>query len=255
MNCPFCGAPLLPQENPCPYCGCDSAGQNTAAAAEPAKSGHPRLPAVILAVLFCIGLLFYFLIPLDSEPSQQERAGSASFSKDDLPSLPAAVNNDPAVSGWFLLENGVLYFDAEAYSGGKVLTVPEAINGMAVEAIGNECFRGCDRLTTILLPSTITSIGDYAFADCDALRGVLIPERVERIGSCAFLGCDALRAVYIPTSVESVGNDAFSECPALLYVFYSGFYDEWIQMYPDVITPFTWAVCWDGDYRHGALFQ
>jgi len=75
---------------------------------------------------------------------------------------------------------------------------------------------------------------------------------VEFIGTDAFRGCRSLESVYIPTGLSSIGGGAFADCPKLTYIFYNGLYEEWSNIYHDVITPFTWVICWDGEYRHNA---
>ena len=50
----------------------------------------------------------------------------------------------------------------------KIITVNFAENSQC-ESIGNYSFRGCEDLTSITIPDSVTSIGDGAFYDCTAL--------------------------------------------------------------------------------------
>ena len=61
--------------------------------------------------------------------------------------------------------------------------------------IGDEAFRNCRGLTSVLLPNA-TTIGDKAFRDCSSLTSVLLPKASE-IGQGAFSGCDALEVVVL----------------------------------------------------------
>jgi hypothetical protein len=71
-------------------------------------------------------------------------------------------------------------------------------------------------LTSITLPTNITSIGDHAFANCKNLKGTLtIPSSVTYIGSTAFGGCSFTGTLNIPSSVTYIGDYAFGGCPLL----------------------------------------
>ena len=54
--------------------------------------------------------------------------------------------------------------------------------------IANETFKGCNKLTSITFPNSVTSIGDAAFASCCSLTSVNIPENITNIGRDAFAG-------------------------------------------------------------------
>ena len=58
--------------------------------------------------------------------------------------------------------------------------------------IGNDTFSHCKRLTSIEIPSSVTSIGSSAFFCCRNLTSLEIPSTVKSIGSDAFSGCDKL---------------------------------------------------------------
>jgi hypothetical protein len=94
------------------------------------------------------------------------------------------------------------------------------------------------RLTSIILPNTITSIGQNALANCKC-SSITIPASVTRIGSSAFSGASKLtsiefapssqlttigpsafastgiRTFITPTSLQSIGPTAFSNCKNL----------------------------------------
>lgn len=76
----------------------------------------------------------------------------------------------------------------------------------------------CRDLTSVTIPSSVTSIGEYAFYACTGLTSVTIPEGVTIIGNYAFSGCTGLTSVTIPTSVTSIGEYAFYYCTGLTSV-------------------------------------
>lgn len=187
---------------------------------EQPPSGRLWVPMVILAALFCLGLIVYLL------------TGSA-------------VGTDPGMP-WFSVRNGELYFDESLYTGSSELAVPETVGGQTVTALSYGCFYDCDSLTTVFLPETVTEIGSRAFAGCDNLRGILLPAAVTRIGAEAFYGCAALEAVSLAENVQSIGKDAFTGCNRLCYLFYNSLMDRWIALYPQEIGPETRIYTKDG---------
>ena len=95
------------------------------------------------------------------------------------------------------------------------LIIPETLAGMSVRGIGIGAFSACSNLTSVTIPSGVTSIGKHAFAKCVGLTSVKIPSSVTSIGEGAFEGCVGLTSLTIPSSVASVGDSAFSECSGL----------------------------------------
>lgn len=79
------------------------------------------------------------------------------------------------------------------YLGGAVdLTLPDALDGHPVTAIGEDAFQRCMNLRGIVIPHGVTSIGRSAFMDCRQLSAVSLPDSLTDIGSFAFNGCDSL---------------------------------------------------------------
>ena len=91
------------------------------------------------------------------------------------------------------------------------LTLPADYNGENY-VIGNDAFSGCTGLTSIVIPSSVTSIGSGAFEGCEGLTNIEIPNSVTNIGSYAFYGCNNIEELYIGSSVESIGSKAFAGC-------------------------------------------
>ena len=87
-------------------------------------------------------------------------------------------------------------------------------------SIGSEVFRGCSRLTSMEIPSSVASIGERAFSGCSGLTSVIFGEgaQLESIGSHVFDGCSGLTSVEIPSSVTSIGWNVFRFCGGLTSV-------------------------------------
>ena len=95
-------------------------------------------------------------------------------------------------------------------SGLTSVTIPSSVT-----SIGNYAFYGCSGLTSIGIPPNVTSIGNSAFFGCSGLTSITIPSSVTSIGDQAFLGCSNLASVTIPSSVTSIGNYAFQHTTGL----------------------------------------
>ena len=55
-------------------------------------------------------------------------------------------------------------------------------------------------------------LGNYVFYGCSGLTSLTIPSSVTSIGELAFEGCSGLTSMTIPSSVTSIGWGAFAEC-------------------------------------------
>ena len=82
------------------------------------------------------------------------------------------------------------------------------------DKLGNSAFEGCSSLTSLTIPSSVTSIGESAFV-CSGLTSLTIPSGVTSIGESTFYGCSGLINLTIPSSVTSIGRSAFSGCSGL----------------------------------------
>ena len=89
-------------------------------------------------------------------------------------------------------------------------------------------FSGCSNLTSISLPSSLTSIGDDAFQFCSSLNEITIPEGVTSIGD-AFERCTSLTEITLPSSLTSI-NSEFRDCSSLTDIYYKGTLDQWLDI-------------------------
>ena len=78
------------------------------------------------------------------------------------------------------------------------------------DKLGISAFEGCSSLTSLTIPSSVTSIGAFAFKGCSGLTSLTIPSGVTSIGYSAFEGCSSLTSLTIPSSVTSIGSVAFA---------------------------------------------
>ena len=103
-------------------------------------------------------------------------------------------------------------YDAKIVEGGSYY---DSNNYTSNDKLGNCVFFDCRGLTSLTIPSSVTSIGDWAFYGCSGLTSLTIPSSVTSIGDCAFMKCSGLTSLTIPTSVTSIGGGAFGGCSGL----------------------------------------
>ena len=84
-----------------------------------------------------------------------------------------------------------------------------------VKEIAGGCFDGCWLLTSVTIPSSVTSLGDRCFNCCTRLGSVNIPESVTSLGDECFSTCHSLAYIDIPSSVKSLGDNCFDNCWSL----------------------------------------
>lgn len=98
------------------------------------------------------------------------------------------------------------------------LVIPETVNlkgkTYTVTAVDSWGFFGCDGITEIVFPPTVTDIGMFAFCK-NGISSVVIPETVKGIQSAAFEGCSKLKSVTLPSGLTQLDDRVFKECVAL----------------------------------------
>ena len=111
--------------------------------------------------------------------------------------------------------NGVLYLTSEVAEEGKTLVfAPAALTGNYVvpgdvKAIGRKAFAG-SKLTSVTIPSSVSSIGIYAFQDCANLSEVNFDLDFDaetdtelKIEESAFAGCKKLTSLTLPARLKT----------------------------------------------------
>ncbi|AIV03751.1 BspA-like protein [Candidatus Malacoplasma girerdii] len=140
---------------------------------------------------------------------------------------------------WSITDDGLISPADKGQIQGEI-TIPDTVNGKTVTGIANSAFDSCSALTSITIPSGVTSIDVYAFRhcsslvsvtfaedsqltstgynaflDCSSLTSINIPNSVTFISSYTFKGCSSLISINIPSSVTSIGESAFDSCSSL----------------------------------------
>lgn len=92
------------------------------------------------------------------------------------------------------------------------LFIPDRVNGVWIEGIGDDAFAGWDRLENVKIDSGIDFIGYAAFEECINLKSVFIPDTIIEIKSYAFSANPSLKEVTIEenSQLEIIGENAFA---------------------------------------------
>jgi hypothetical protein len=107
------------------------------------------------------------------------------------------------------------YIPANFFKEDEITTLDIPSN---ITSIGDSAFRDCKKLQAVIIPDSVTSIGENVFSGCSSLKDLKLSEKIETIPNKAFSGCSALDYLYIPDSVKRLGYDVFSGCPDSMVV-------------------------------------
>lgn len=88
-----------------------------------------------------------------------------------------------------------------AFSGRRITKISLTAS---ITEIVNQAFYGCDELTTVIFAkdSKLETIANYAFTNCVSLSSIVIPSSVTSIRQNVFDGCTLLKIVYYGGTVE-----------------------------------------------------
>lgn len=99
-----------------------------------------------------------------------------------------------------------------------VIEIPDSIEYegtvYCVNRIGHSAFYYCTKMTSIIIPNSVTTIDNFAFAH-SGLTTLTIPNSVISIGQSAFDECTALTNVVLSSNLTYLGLYSFQMCTGL----------------------------------------
>ncbi|MDR2742655.1 MAG: leucine-rich repeat domain-containing protein [Treponema sp.] len=140
------------------------------------------------------------LQPGDKIRIESENVWLYAWWEDDPNNLPYEYADDPDT-------NGVIITRYFVYSGyGRVLTIPNTLNGKPVTVIGEGAFADA-YLEAVVLPNKLEVIGNKAFVG-SRFYDIAIPDTVKSIGKLAFQNA-YLQTISLGSGLESIDDYAF----------------------------------------------
>ena len=101
------------------------------------------------------------------------------------------------------------------------------VNFKNVKNLGNSAFRGCAKITNILMDG-MEVIGPLVFSYCSGLTNVTLPGTIKNVQTGAFKSCTGLKTVTFEkgesaSPINGISADAFVGCSALtdIYVYWA----------------------------------
>lgn len=100
------------------------------------------------------------------------------------------------------------------------IQLAEGLEQIGTSTFGNAMgtFHGCNNLTEIKIPNTVTIIGRGAFCNCTSLISLIIPNSVTTLGENAFDGCSGLKAITLSQNITEIERETFRGCEKLLSI-------------------------------------
>lgn len=218
------------------------------------KRNTKRLPALLLAIILCLGLLPGTALADFGGEEQGWTLTATEPCKLTITSDTGMINwaKGSSTYGPFVsaveLKEGITNIPNRGFYKCSILTTIEI--PASVTTIGSGVFGKCTGLTSITvaegnanftadggilynkdktellicpqgmsgavtIPDSVTKISNSAFAGCTKITGVTIPEDVTTIGDAAFEGCTGLTTVTLPAALTSLGDGVFQGCTGL----------------------------------------
>jgi hypothetical protein len=95
-------------------------------------------------------------------------------------------------------------------SGLTSITIPSSVT-----TVNNQAFKKCQQLSTVSFNNPKTVIESLAFMDCNRLSTVILPASIKRLEYGVFWGCYSLRTIDIPETVTELDGSVFWGCTSL----------------------------------------
>lgn len=113
--------------------------------------------------------------------------------------------------------------------------------------MGRDCFGECRGLTSVTIPSSVTSLGYGCFYACLGLTSITIPSSVTKLGWCSFRDCSNLESIYFKGKKPDDISSAEIPKTSIIYV-----PAEYLQDYKDALGAeykyiYTWNPNESGD--------
>lgn len=112
----------------------------------------------------------------------------------------------------YTIPSGTVIIREFAFLGSKLTSV---VIPSSVTTIQGNAFVASSLLNNVVIPDTVTSLGTGVFVNCTSLSNVTLPSGLTSLPASLFYGCTSLADVTLPSTITTIGNQAFSGCTSL----------------------------------------
>lgn len=95
--------------------------------------------------------------------------------------------DDASPLTWEVVDGKAIVKTCSKDASGEVV-IPETLDGAPVAAIAADAFKGCNKITSVVIPEGVTTIGEKAFENCTSLKTVTLPKSLVMVDKDAFDG-------------------------------------------------------------------
>ena len=149
----------------------------------------------------------------------------------------ARVNGDSGPLKWAISDDGVFTVNGVGYGNNYSATaltgdsacpwrsyrsqIKMVIVEEGIQAIGDNWFYGCSKITSVELPDSLVKIGDSCFRGCSSLLNITVPENCCEYYNNTFYGCSALKWAVLPRDnstsnyLHKIPDNTFYGCSKL----------------------------------------
>lgn len=138
----------------------------------------------IIVALLIISIIVFLPTLFFTKSLSGKTVGGSSGQGEYTKNLKYELNADK--TGYILTEFNV---------GTEEIIIPPTYKDLPVFKIGEGAFFNNDKITSVVIPDSVTIIGDRAFFDCGSLTSVTIPDSVTYFGDYAFHNCSSLKTI------------------------------------------------------------
>jgi len=180
-------------------------------------------------------------------------ASASGYMFDTIEKLPASLTTiksgafldcDTLKSLDFSVATNLSLIEANAFENSGLTSV-DLTNNTKITEINSGTFKGCYKLETVKLNSSIVLIGEAAFSGCKMLSSITGVANVKVYDTNAFNNCLSLTEFTLDSVVEKVGAGAFAGCKAITIKVYC----------TENKIPTTWNYQWKDEFNNVLVYD